>query len=69
RQRFDTENAEMPGGASFDMVRASVNLVLASVLIVIGTNYKLPLSTTYMASFDYGYKIAAVRDWLFEQSR
>lgn len=48
RQRFDTENAEMPGGASFDMVRASVNLVLASVLIVIGTNYKLPLSTTYV---------------------
>lgn len=48
RQRFDTENAEMLGGASFDMVRASVNLVLASVLIVIGTNYKLPLSTTYV---------------------
>lgn len=48
RQRFDTENAEMSGGASFDMVRASVNLVLASVLIVIGTNYKLPLSTTYV---------------------
>lgn len=23
----------------------------------------------HMASFDYGYKIAAVRDWLFEQSR
>ena len=48
RQRFDTENAEILGGASFDMVRASVNLVLASVLIVIGTNYKLPLSTTYV---------------------
>ena len=23
----------------------------------------------HMASFDYGYKIAAVRDWLFEQSK
>ena len=23
----------------------------------------------HMASFDYGYKIAAVRDWLFQQSR
>ena len=23
----------------------------------------------HMASFDYGYKIAAVRDWLFRQSR
>jgi hypothetical protein len=23
----------------------------------------------HMASFDYGYKIAAVRDWLFLQSK
>lgn len=23
----------------------------------------------HMASFDYGYKIAAVRDWLFMQSK
>ena len=23
----------------------------------------------HMASFDYGYKIAAVRDWLFQQSK
>ena len=34
--------------AIFDLVRASVNLVLASMLIIIGTNYKLPLSTTYV---------------------
>ncbi len=34
--------------AAFDGVRASVNLVLASSLIVIGTLYKLPLSTTYV---------------------
>ena len=33
---------------AFDMVRASVNLVVASVLISIGTNMKLPLSTTYV---------------------
>ncbi len=32
----------------FDMVRASVNLVVASILISIGTNYQLPLSTTYV---------------------
>lgn len=32
----------------FDMVRASVNMVVASILISIGTNYKLPLSTTYV---------------------
>ncbi len=33
---------------AFDMVRASVNLVVASILITIATNYKLPLSTTYV---------------------
>lgn len=35
-------------GAAFDLVRASVNLVVASVLIAIGTSLKLPLSTTYV---------------------
>ncbi|WP_028897366.1 inorganic phosphate transporter [Prevotella sp. HUN102] len=33
---------------AFDVVRAAVNLVLASMLITIGTNLKLPLSTTYV---------------------
>lgn len=33
---------------AFDMVRASVNLVVASVLISLGTSLKLPLSTTYV---------------------
>jgi len=33
---------------AFDMVRASVNLVVASILISIATSYKLPLSTTYV---------------------
>ncbi|WP_417885503.1 anion permease [Zunongwangia sp.] len=33
---------------AFDMVRASVNLVVASILISVGTNLKLPLSTTYV---------------------
>jgi phosphate/sulfate permease len=33
---------------AFDMVRASVNLMVASVLIAIGTSLKLPLSTTYV---------------------
>lgn len=32
----------------FDMVRASVNLMVASILISIGTSMKLPLSTTYV---------------------
>lgn len=47
-RRFDNRHTEMPEGAAFDGVRAAVNLVLSSVLIVIGTNYKLPLSTTYV---------------------
>lgn len=46
--RFRKEEAVLEDGAAFDMVRAALNLVLASVLIVIGTNYKLPLSTTYV---------------------
>ncbi len=33
---------------SFDMIRASVTLVIASILIAVGTNLKLPLSTTYV---------------------
>ena len=33
---------------AFDLVRASVNLVVASILIAIGTSMKLPLSTTYV---------------------
>jgi phosphate/sulfate permease len=33
---------------AFDMIRASVTLVIASILIAIGTNLKLPLSTTYV---------------------
>jgi Na+/phosphate symporter len=33
---------------AFDKVRASVNLVVASILIAIGTSLKLPLSTTYV---------------------
>ncbi len=34
--------------AEFDLVRASVNLVTAAILISIGTSYHLPLSTTYV---------------------
>ncbi len=33
---------------AFDMIRASVNLMVASVLISIATSMKLPLSTTYV---------------------
>lgn len=46
--RFNKQEAELNEGAAFDIIRAAVNLVLASMLITIGTNYKLPLSTTYV---------------------
>ena len=37
-----------PNTPSFDMLRASVNLTVAAILISIATSYKLPLSTTYV---------------------
>ena len=46
--RFDTNEAIMPEGAAFDLIRASINLVLAGLLVALGTSYKLPLSTTYV---------------------
>jgi hypothetical protein len=35
-------------GVSFDLIRASVNLIVSSILIAFGTSLKLPLSTTYV---------------------
>ncbi len=46
--RFDASEAIMEDGAAFDYVRASVNLVLAGLLVALGTSFKLPLSTTYV---------------------
>ena len=49
-KRFDQDNSgeNAIAGTSFDLVRASVNLVVAAILIAIGTSLKLPLSTTYV---------------------
>ena len=38
----------MDDKAAFDVVRAAINLVIASMLITFGTNHQLPLSTTYV---------------------
>ncbi|MBM6734035.1 inorganic phosphate transporter [Mediterranea massiliensis] len=46
--RFRKDEAILADGAAFDLVRASVNLVLAGLLIALGTSLKLPLSTTYV---------------------
>lgn len=40
-----TDDPEPP---AFDKIRASVNLVVASILIALGTSLRLPLSTTYV---------------------
>jgi len=49
-RRLDTRyiNSNNEERLAFDLVRASVNLVVASILIAIGTSLKLPLSTTYV---------------------
>lgn len=47
-KRFCKDVMIMENGAAFDLVRASVNLVLAGLLIALGTSLKLPLSTTYV---------------------
>lgn len=46
--RFRKDEAIIADGAAFDLVRAAVNLVLAGLLIALGTSLKLPLSTTYV---------------------
>ena len=46
--RFRKDEAIIADGAAFDLVRASVNLVIAGLLIALGTSLKLPLSTTYV---------------------
>lgn len=52
RKQFDASRAEevLEGEEkpAFDMIRASVNLVVASILISFATSLKLPLSTTYV---------------------
>ena len=47
-RRFDTSKMIVEDGASFDLVRGAVNLMLAGLLIAAGTSMKLPLSTTFV---------------------
>lgn len=46
--RFKPLEKKEPNSPSFDMIRASVNLTVAAMLISLGTSLKLPLSTTYV---------------------
>ncbi len=47
-KRFSNEGVELEKDAAFDLIRASINLIVASLLIALGTSLKLPLSTTYV---------------------
>jgi phosphate/sulfate permease len=50
-KRFQKPKVKLAKGEvppAFDMVRAAVNLMVASILISIATSMKLPLSTTYV---------------------
>lgn len=47
--RFNSEQIILEKeDAAFDLIRAAINLMLASSLIALGTSLKLPLSTTYV---------------------
>ncbi|MDD4405330.1 MAG: inorganic phosphate transporter [Parabacteroides sp.] len=47
-KRFNQDDVILEQGAAFDLIRAAVNLVLAGLLVALGTSLKLPLSTTYV---------------------
>ena len=47
-KRLDSSLAQPEDGAAFDLVRGSVNLMIAGMLIALGTSMKLPLSTTFV---------------------
>ena len=46
--RFSREGIKEEENTAFDLLRASISLVVASSLIAVGTSLKLPLSTTYV---------------------
>ncbi len=47
-ERFESLPEEERGDVNYDLIRATVNLTAAAILISIGTQLKLPLSTTYV---------------------
>ena len=47
-KRFNMDDSILEPGAAFDLIRGSVNLVLAGALIALGTSMNLPLSTTFV---------------------
>ncbi len=66
--RFNKKEVILADDAAFDMIRAAINLVLSAVLIIIGTNYKLPLSTTYVTFMVAMGSSLADRAWTRESA-
>lgn len=66
--RFDTSKAILLQDAngeqaSFDLIRATVNLAISAALISLGTSFKLPLSTTYVTFIVAMSTAFADRSW------
>lgn len=66
--RFNKQDVILAPGAAFDLVRASVNLVVAGLLIIMGTSLKLPLSTTYVTFIVAMGSSLADRAWTRESA-
>ena len=66
--RFVPCEVEEREGVSFDLVRAAVNLVVAALLIALGTSLKLPLSTTYVTFMVAMGSSLADRAWTRESA-
>lgn len=47
-RRFNKDEMILENGAVFDQLRAAINLVVAALLVALGTSWKLPLSTTFV---------------------
>lgn len=62
-RRFEPLPVEQRSTASYDMIRAVVNLTAASILISVATSYKLPLSTTYVVFMVAMGSSLADRSW------
>lgn len=62
-RRFEPLPVAQRSSASYDMIRAVVNLTAASVLISVATSYKLPLSTTYVVFMVAMGSSLADRSW------
>ena len=66
--RFVPNEKEEQEGATFDLVRAAINLVVAALLIALGTSLKLPLSTTYVTFMVAMGSSLADRAWTRESA-